>query len=179
MYWYFLPVQSCISFERYDYILGNTIAFLLSVLWSFYWNSRYVFGLEEGEKRSPWKALLKTYISYGFTGIILSNILSYVWIRVFGISKYLAPLINLVVSIPVNFLMNKLWAFKGKKRRLKEGQAMNNREQYKRMLNFWQTQSFYFFRECALHIYGMNITAESFLCRSSAVVTGRLSVCMS
>lgn len=102
-------------FERYDYILGNTIAFLLSVLWSFYWNSRYVFGLEEGEKRSPWKALLKTYISYGFTGIILSNILSYVWIRVFGISKYLAPLINLVVSIPVNFLMNKLWAFKGEK----------------------------------------------------------------
>ena len=68
-----------------------------------------------GEKRSPWKALLKTYISYGFTGIILSNILSYVWIRVFGISKYLAPLINLVVSIPVNFLMNKLWAFKGEK----------------------------------------------------------------
>ena len=102
-------------FERYDYILGNTIAFLLSVLWSFYWNSRYVFGLEEGEKRSPWKALLKTYISYGFTGIILSNILSYVWIRVFGISKYLAPLINLVVSIPVNFLMNKLWAFKEEK----------------------------------------------------------------
>ena len=102
-------------FERYDYILGNTIAFLLSVLWSFYWNSRYVFGLEEGEKRAPWKALLKTYISYGFTGIILSNILSYVWIRVFGISKYLAPLINLVVSIPVNFLMNKLWAFKGEK----------------------------------------------------------------
>lgn len=102
-------------FERYDYILGNTIAFLLSVLWSFYWNSRYVFGLEEGEKRSPWKALLKTYISYGFTGIILSNILSYVWIRVFGISKYLASLINLVVSIPVNFLMNKLWAFKGEK----------------------------------------------------------------
>ena len=31
------------------------------------------------------------------------------------ISKYLAPLINLVVSIPVNFLMNKLWAFKGEK----------------------------------------------------------------
>ena len=48
-------------------------------------------------------------------GKYLSNILSYVWIRVFGISRYLAPLINLVVSIPVNFLMNKLWAFKGEK----------------------------------------------------------------
>lgn len=40
-------------FERYDYILGNTIAFLLSVLWSFYWNSRYVFGLEEGRETLP------------------------------------------------------------------------------------------------------------------------------
>lgn len=102
-------------FERVDYILGNTVAFLLSVLWSFYWNSKYVFDLKEGEKRSPWKALLKTYVSYGFTGIILSNVLSAVWIHGFGISKYIAPLINLVISIPVNFLMNKLWAFKGEK----------------------------------------------------------------
>lgn len=56
---------------------------------------------------------------------------------------------------------------------------MNNREQYKRMLNFLANAVILFFRECALHIYGMNITAESFLCRSSAAVTGRLSVCMS
>ncbi len=96
----------------WDYIAGNVIAFILSVLWSFYWNNRYVFTQKEGQKRNTWKALLKTYISYGFTGILLTNILSYVWIDIFGISKYIAPLINLIISIPLNFIINKLWAFK-------------------------------------------------------------------
>lgn len=96
----------------WDYIVGNTVGFILSVLWSFYWNNRLVFKLENGQKRNMWKALLKTYLSYGFTGIILSNVLSYVWIEMLGIPKYIAPLINLIISVPVNFVLNKLWAFK-------------------------------------------------------------------
>ncbi len=95
----------------WDYIAGNVIAFLISVLWSFYWNNKYVFTAKEGQKRNIGLALLKTYISYGFTGIILTNILSWVWIDLLGISKYIAPLINLLISIPLNFIINKLWAF--------------------------------------------------------------------
>lgn len=101
-------------FSSTDYIIANIISFLLSVLWSFYWNNKYVFKLDEGEHRSIWKALLKTYVSYGFTGIILNNILLVLWVRVIGINKMLAPIINLIINIPVNFFMNKLWAF-GKK----------------------------------------------------------------
>ncbi len=97
----------------WDYIAANIVSFALSVLWSFMLNSIFVFKEEEGEKRNPWKTLLKTYIAYGFTGIVLNNVLSFIWINVFGISKYIAPLINLIISIPVNFFMNKLWAFKG------------------------------------------------------------------
>ena len=98
----------------WDYIAGNLISFFLSVLWSFYWNNKYVFTLEEGRSRNIGKALLKTYISYGFTGIFLNNILSYLWIEKLGISKYIAPLINLIVSVPLNFLINKFWAFEDK-----------------------------------------------------------------
>ena len=96
----------------WDYFVGNIIAFILSVLWSFYWNNKYVFTLENGKNRSLFKALLKTYISYGFTGIILNNILSWFWISVLSISKYVAPIINLIASVPINFIMNKFWAFK-------------------------------------------------------------------
>lgn len=95
----------------WDFVAGNVVAFVLSVLWSFYWNSRFVFVLKEGESRSVLKTLLRTYIAYGFTGIILNNALSWVWIHIFGISKYLAPVPNLMISVPINFLMNKLWAF--------------------------------------------------------------------
>ena len=96
----------------WDYVAGNVVAFVLSVLWSFYWNNKYVFRKGEGQKRNLGKALLKTYVAYGLTGIVLANVLSWVWINVFGISKYVAPLINLVISIPLNFIINKFWAFR-------------------------------------------------------------------
>ena len=99
---------------KFDYIIANIVSWLLSVLWSFYWNNKFVFKKEEGEKRNIWAALFKTYVSYGFTGLILNNILSVLWVSVLHISKMLAPIINLVISIPIIFFMNKLWAF-GKK----------------------------------------------------------------
>lgn len=55
--------------------------------------------------------LLKTYAAYALTGILLNNILSWLWIERFDISKYVAPLINLIISVPLNFVINKLWTF--------------------------------------------------------------------
>jgi len=95
-----------------DYIIANLIAFIVSVLWSFWLNNNYVFKQQEGEKRSIFKALLKTYLSYGFTGLILTNILSYIWVDILGISKIIAPLINIAICLPINFLLSKLWTFK-------------------------------------------------------------------
>ena len=97
---------------RYDYFVGNIVSFMLSVLWSFYWNNKYVFKVKEGEKRNVLLALFKTYMTYAFTGLILNNILAYVWIDIFHIHKMIAPLITLIVSVPINFLLNKLWAFR-------------------------------------------------------------------
>ncbi|MCR4688317.1 MAG: GtrA family protein [Saccharofermentans sp.] len=98
-----------------DVVIGNTVAFILSVLWSFYWNNKYVFSLEKGQKRNLFLSLMKTYASYSVTGIFLTFLLSWLWVDVLGISKFLAPIINLFISVPVNFLLNKLWAFKSKK----------------------------------------------------------------
>lgn len=41
----------------WDYIAGNIVSFVLSVLWSFYWNNRFVFTVESGKKRNLGKAL--------------------------------------------------------------------------------------------------------------------------
>ena len=71
-----------------------------------------VFTLEEGKERSVWKALIKTFIAYSFTGLFLNSILLFLWVRVFSISEFIAPLINLVVSVPLNFIINKFWAFR-------------------------------------------------------------------
>lgn len=96
----------------WDFVVGNVVAFILSVLWSFYWNSRFVFSVREDKERKPWKVLLKTYVAYAFTGIVLNNVLGWLWISILHISKYVAPLMNIVISVPVNFIINKRWAYK-------------------------------------------------------------------
>lgn len=106
-----LSFQRLELFPKFDYLIAHIIAFALSVLWSFYWNNKYVFKNSNG-KRNVLCALLKTYISYGFTGLFLNSILSVIWVEIVGLSKLISPIINLFVSVPVNFIMNKFWAFK-------------------------------------------------------------------
>ena len=93
----------------WDYVIANTGGYIVSVLWAFYWNNKYVFVAKEEKKW--WRILLKTYAVYAFSDVVLSNVLSYVWIRILGISKYFAPLCNTVITLPVNFILNKFWAF--------------------------------------------------------------------
>ena len=102
-------------FPNIDYLLAQIVAFILSVLWSFYWNNKMVFVLEDGQNRNLFKALLKTYVSYSFTGLFLNSILLILLVQIVGISEFIAPIINLLISVPLNFISNKFWAFKSDK----------------------------------------------------------------
>lgn len=93
-----------------DYLVAQWIGYVLSIFWSFYWNRKYVFA--GGQEEIPWyTALIKSFIAYSFTGVFLNSVLSVVWVQIIGISKMIVPVINLVINVPVNFLMNKFWAF--------------------------------------------------------------------
>ena len=100
----------------YDYIAGSVLGFIISVLWSFYWNNKLVF-TEGSEKRNILKSLLKTYLSYAATGIVLSNILLYVFVDLMGIPKAVAPILGLLITVPLNFILNKYWAFRKEKKK--------------------------------------------------------------
>lgn len=101
-------------FPAYDYLLSSIMTFFICIAWSFYWNNRFTFRQEDGERRNHRRAFIKTAFSYALTGLLLHNILLYIWIEVMGIAKIAAPLINLIVTVPLNFLLNKFWAFKTK-----------------------------------------------------------------
>ncbi len=90
------------------YIVGHIVGWFVSVFNAFYWNNKYVFKLEQ---RNIWKTLLKTYISYGSSFLLATGLLV-AQVEWFKISSEIAPIINLIITIPLNFLINKFWTFK-------------------------------------------------------------------
>ena len=97
------------------YVLSNIFAFIVGVLNSFFWNNRYVFKKNEGERRNTILTLFKTFWAYIGTGLILSNMLLIIFVEKCSISKVIAPIITLTITIPLNYIINKFWAYKTKK----------------------------------------------------------------
>ena len=120
--------------------IANIAGFIISVLWAFFMQSKFVFKENaEDEHRVWWQVLIKTYIAYAFTGLFLTEILLILWIDIINISQYLSPLSNwlaasfglklatkdlaasiapfikMIFTIPINFWVNKFWAYKQKK----------------------------------------------------------------
>ena len=93
------------------YLLANGVGFVVSVCNSYFWNSRYVF--KDKKEQSGLRDFVKVFCSYGVS-FCLSSVLMVLFVQVLGISEYLAPILRLVFTIPLNFVMNKLWAFKEK-----------------------------------------------------------------
>ena len=100
-------VYYILLFCNVHYILAGFISWLISVFNAFYWNNKFVF-----QSGSGWrKTLLRTYVSYGMS-FLVSTTLMYILVEFCAISPVLAPVICLLVTVPLNFLLNKFWAFK-------------------------------------------------------------------
>lgn len=108
-------VYSACVFAGIHYLIANALGFFVSVLNAYYWSDRFVFKKGEGESRNTVWTLLKTYLAYGSTGLMLASILLYLYVDKLQISEYIAQLLVLIVTIPLNFFINKYWSFKTKK----------------------------------------------------------------
>ena len=100
--------------EQVKIAVVGLISFAVSVTNSFYWNSRYVFKAEEKRTHGQLAAAyFRTVASYALTGLILAPALK-MWLTGAGMAYWLASLASLLITIPLNFLMNKFWAFRKK-----------------------------------------------------------------
>jgi putative flippase GtrA len=99
------------SVDKWDYAIGQIAGFVVSVFWGYCLNRKYVFKPEDGRFG---EGIIKFYISYMFTGLLLNSVLLYLWVECFGVSKYIAPLINVIFTMPVNYILNKCWTFRRK-----------------------------------------------------------------
>jgi putative flippase GtrA len=95
------------------YQVSYLVGYLAGIVNAFYWNNKYVFKEQVGEERSIIKAFAKCVMSYA-GGYICSSVLLFLWVSILGFPEFLSPLISLLVTIPLNFVLNKKWAFKAK-----------------------------------------------------------------
>lgn len=105
IYYLFLWIDSDL------YMLGSIVGTILSIANAFFWNDRFVFNSKNKQSTNVLVRLGKTYISYGGTSI-LTNVLLFLEVSVFAVNKTVAPIINLIITIPLNFLINKFWTFR-------------------------------------------------------------------
>lgn len=94
-----------------NYYIANIAAFIVSVFNSYFWNRRIVFCSQA--TTCWWRVLIKNYALYFSTGVVATNLLSYVMIDIWHISPYVAPIVIVLILYPVNYLLNKFWAHKG------------------------------------------------------------------
>ncbi len=93
------------------YQLANFLGFSISVVNAFYWSNKYVF-TEGREERSLIKTFIKTYISYAGTGLVLAALLLILWVDILKLPEFVGPILNLCITVPLNFFINKFWAYR-------------------------------------------------------------------
>ncbi len=96
-----------------DEQIGNIVAFIITAFISYLLNSRFVFR-DTAKEQSFWAGLIKVYISYSFTGIFLTALLLFIECDVLHIPLYIATFANIFITVPINFILNKFWAYKKK-----------------------------------------------------------------
>jgi len=96
--------------------IANMLAFWLSVINGYVLNKYWVFKNPTGNKEkklSDHITLVKYVLMYGFN-LLLGIVLLYLYVDILHLNKYIAPLISIPITIPMNYCLNKFWVFKKK-----------------------------------------------------------------
>jgi putative flippase GtrA len=104
-------IYSLFVYFGFHYLVGSIVAFVVGVGCAFFLNNKIVFK-KNGEHRNIVTAVIRYFILYGITGIIMQNILLYIFIDGLALSKFIAPVFCLFFTVPSNFLLSKFWVFK-------------------------------------------------------------------
>ncbi|MBQ3760847.1 MAG: GtrA family protein [Clostridia bacterium] len=93
-----------------NYLIAQLLGFAAGTLNAYFMNGRFVFGAENPKRNRGKRQLLRTFVGYGFT-FALSELLLWIWISNLGLNEMLAKVLNLFVTVPLNFVINRFWTF--------------------------------------------------------------------
>lgn len=96
------------------YLAANILGYFMGIINSFFWNHKYVFKTEQIRRWELWKTFFKTCCSYLGLGFVMENLLLVFLVQMIRVSESIAPFIAAALIVPINFIVNKLWAYKEK-----------------------------------------------------------------
>lgn len=101
----YLPI---VWFNEDLYLFAYTLCFIVSVSFTYLLNNKFVF---EKKEKGHVRPLIKAYLSYG-VAFVIGTVALYISVHFLGVPATIAPLITLLVTFPINFLLNRFWTFK-------------------------------------------------------------------
>ena len=90
------------------YIISNIIAYGISTLNSYLWNSKWVFKYTgDNVNQTTFK-----FITLNIIGLVLNTIILFLLVDIIKLPKIIALIIATGVVMILNYFINKLWVFK-------------------------------------------------------------------
>ncbi len=89
--------------------IASFMGFVVSGLNAYYWNNKYVF---KKTSKGHLKPLLKSYACYGTIFVLGYLLNAFIFTKLLNLSNIYIPVLQIFICTPLNFLSNKLWAFK-------------------------------------------------------------------
>lgn len=90
------------------YIISNIIAYSISTLNSYLWNSKWVFKYNgDNVNQTTFK-----FITLNIIGLVLNTIILFLLVDIIKLPKIIALIIATGVVMILNYFINKLWVFK-------------------------------------------------------------------
>lgn len=100
-------VYYAMIFVNVDYKISNTAAFIISVIFAFITNKKYVFLSD----KSYFNEFIKFSLGRLFTYILDIGTMI-ILIEVFSVSEYMSKLWTNILVMIANYIISKFWTFK-------------------------------------------------------------------
>lgn len=91
------------------YLLGQTLGYVAGIINSYILNQKFVFSTTEVRNKQS-KIFFRMCLCYGISYFIQMGIV-YVGVELLHIGELTVPIIAILITTPINFILNKWFAF--------------------------------------------------------------------
>lgn len=92
-----------------QFIVSNIVSFMIGILNSYFWNTRWVFKINESKN----SGIIFKFITVNLVVLAINSICLFLLVNRLFLNVYIAQIIVTMFCVAINFLLNKNWTFVG------------------------------------------------------------------